>query len=230
MTDRLSTAGHYDSPEGLIDRLLSILSEITVEVASLKTDEFRAQLQSCRKKIAVSFGTSDFARCSMECLEICEEYFYRSRLYLLERESAVGEVIQVLRESIGMLSKESGSFNSQLERTTERFDRLTEIQDIHKLRKQIALECHEFRRIVEEKQRRDDASYSQLNRRIEHLQGSLEQTREEASMDALTRVANRASFDKALNRWLGAHNAAKKSFILAILDLDNFKAINDKHG
>src|SRR6476659_3872078 len=115
MMDRPSTSGHmyYDRPEGLIDRLLSILSEITVEVASLKTDEFRARLQSCRKKIAASFGTPDFAQCSTECLEICEEYFYRSRLYLLVRESAVGEVIQVLRESIGILSRESSSFNHQ---------------------------------------------------------------------------------------------------------------------
>jgi diguanylate cyclase len=232
MTDRPSTSGrtNYDRPEGLIDRLLSILSEITVEVASLKTDEFRARLQSCRAKIAAAYGTSEFAQYSTECLEICEEYFYRSRLYLLERESAVGEVIQVLRESIGMLSRESGSFNSQLERTTERFDRLSEIQDIQKLRRQIALECQEFRRIVEEKHRRDEASYSQLNRRIEHLQGSLEQTREEASIDGLTRIANRASFDKALHSWIAAHNAAKKPFILALLDLDNFKSINDQHG
>jgi len=232
MTDRLSTSGrkYYDRPEGLIDHLLSILAEFTAEVASLKTDEFRARIEESRKKIAASFGTPEFAKYSTECLAICEEYFNRSRQYLLERESAVGEVIQVLRESIGMLSKESGSFNNQLERTTERFDRLTDIQDIQKLRRQIGLECQEFKRIVEEKQRRDEASYSQLNRRIEHLQGSLEQTREEASMDALTRVANRASFDKALNRWIEVHNAAKKPFILAILDLDNFKAINDKHG
>ena len=232
MTDRPSTSGrtNYDRPEGLIDRLLSILSEITVEVVSLKTDEFRAQLQSCRKKIAASYGTPEFAQCSAECLEICEEYFYRSRLYLQERESAVGEVIQVLRDSIGLLSRESGSFNSQLKHTTERFSRLTEVQDIEKLRRQIVVECQEFRRIVEEKQRRDEASYSQLNRRIEHLQGSLEQTRAEASIDGLTRIANRASFDKSLHRWIEAHNAAKKPFILALLDLDDFKSINDKHG
>jgi diguanylate cyclase len=69
-----------------------------------------------------------------------------------------------------------------------------------------------------------------LNRRIEHLQGSLEQSREEASMDGLTRIANRTSFDKALHSWIKAHNAAKKPFILALLDLDDFKSINDKHG
>jgi len=53
-------------------------------------------------------------------------------------------------KSIGLLSKGIRKFQQPAERTTERFDRLTEIQDMQKLRKQIALECQEFRRIVEE--------------------------------------------------------------------------------
>ena len=122
MTDQSSTSGRklYDRPEGLIDHLLSMLAEFTEEVESLHTDEFRARLQSCRRKIAAAFGTPEFAKYSTECLEICQEYFNRSRQYLLERESAVGEVMQVLRDSIGILSKESGNFNGQLERRKRR--------------------------------------------------------------------------------------------------------------
>jgi diguanylate cyclase (GGDEF)-like protein len=219
-----------DRPQGLIDRLLSILSDIPVEADALKTGEFRSRILSYRKRLATSFGTADFGLYSTDCLRTCEEYFNLTRKYMHERESAFGEVIQVLRESIGLLAGESGSFNSQLTRTSERFDRLTEIADIHKLKKQISLECHELKRIVTEKQLKDEASYSQLSRRVELLQGSLEQTREEASLDGLTRIANRSSFDKALSRWIAAHNSAKKPFILAILDLDDFKAINDRHG
>jgi diguanylate cyclase len=219
-----------ERPEGLIDRLLAILADITVEADALKTDEFRARLKTCRKHLAASFGTPDFAAYSTDCLRTCEEYFNLSRKYLLERESAFGEVIQVLRESIGHLAGESGSFNSQLIRTSERFSRLTEIEDIRKLKKQIALECFELKRIVVEKQQKDEASYSRLSRRVELLQGSLEQSREEASLDGLTRIANRNSFDKALSRWIAAHNQAKKHFVLALFDLDNFKAVNDKYG
>jgi len=232
MTEHTADSGliPHDRPEGLIDRLLSILSDSAVEGESLKTEEFRSRLQFYRRRLADSKRSSDFAKTSIDCLITCEEYFSRSREYLLDRETEFGEVIQVLRESVGLLSGESNSFTGQLKRTSERFDRLAEIEDIRKLKKQIALECSEFKRIVEEKQQQDEASYKRLTRRIEHLQGSLEQTREEASLDGLTRIANRASFDRAIQRWIDAHNSAKKPFILAMLDLDNFKTINDNHG
>jgi diguanylate cyclase len=69
-----------------------------------------------------------------------------------------------------------------------------------------------------------------LSKRVEVLQQSLERSQEEASMDSLTRVANRGSFDRALARWTAVHNDSKKSFVLALFDLDNFKAINDANG
>jgi len=219
-----------DRPEGLIDRLLCILSEINIEAEAVKTDEFRTRLQSYRKRLAASFGTEEFALYSIDCLKTCEEYFEVSRKFLRERESAFGEVIQVLRESITVLAGDSGSFNGQMTRTSERFDRLTEIEDIRKLKKQITQECHEFKRLVVEKQLKDEASYSRLSHRVELLQGSLDQTREEASLDGQTRISNRASFDRALHRWIDTHNHAKKNFILAMFDLDNFKAVNDRHG
>ena len=43
-----------------------------------------------------------------------------------------------------------GAPSSSVVSASSRFDRLTEIQDIQKLRKQIALECQEFKRIVED--------------------------------------------------------------------------------
>lgn len=232
MSDQLIELGlsTYDNPEGLIDRLLSILSGAAVEGDTLKTDEFRSRLQAYRKRLSASSGTPEFAKYSTDCLRTCEEFFNRSRSYLLERESEFGEVIHVLRDALGRLAGESKSFTGQLTHTTERFDRLSGIDDIRELKKQISLECQELKRVVEEKQLQDEASYSRLSRRIELLQHSLEQTREEASLDGLTRIANRGSFDKALERWVGAHNGSRTPFILAMLDLDDFKIINDTHG
>ena len=49
-------------------------------------------------------------------------------------------------------------------------------------------------------------------------------------MDALTRVANRGAFDRALAQWTSSHKEKRKPFILGIFDLDNFKRINDALG
>ena len=233
MADRIIELGllEGDQPLGLIDRLLSILSEATLESDALRTKEFRTKLEVYRRQLAATAETSEgFGRSSAACLKLCEDYFARSRKYLLDREAEFAEVINVLREALGRLAGEANSFNDRLMSTSDRFERLSEIDDLRELRKQVSMEVRELKRIVDEKQRQDQASYSRLSKRVEVLQQSLERTQEEASMDGLTRVANRGSFDKALARWTAVHNDSKKSFILALFDLDNFKAINDTHG
>jgi diguanylate cyclase len=219
-----------EQPAGLIDRLLSLLSEASVEGGTLKTREFRTRLQAYRQRLASPEGKRDFARYSTECLELCEDFFRRSRKYLLERESEFAEVINFLRESVSRLSGESNAFTTQLTQSSERMARLSDLEDIRELKKQIASEVQQLKRSIDEKQQKDAASYSRLSKRVELLQQSLEESREEAANDGLTGVANRRTFDRTLQRWIAEHKSSGKPFVLAILDLDNFKMINDSRG
>src|SRR5207302_9748455 len=114
--------------------------------------------------------------------------------------------------------------------SSERFNRLTEIHDIREMKKQISQEVRDLNRAVAEKQKHDENSYTRLSKRIEILQTNLSKTKEEASLDPLTQVANRGSFDAAINRWVERHRQDGQPFVLAMLDLDNFKQINDTHG
>jgi diguanylate cyclase len=219
-----------EHPAGLIDRLLSLLSDAAVEGGTLKTREFRSRLQAYRQRLAAPDGKRDFARYSTECLQLCEDYFRRSRKYLLERESEFAEVINFLRESVGRLAGDAHSFSAQLSQSSERMERLSDIEDIRELKKQISTEVQQLKRTIDEKKERDAASYSRLTKRVELLQQSLEETREEASLDGLTSIPNRRTFDRTLERWIAEHKGSGRSFVLAILDLDNFKAINDTRG
>jgi len=88
----------------------------------------------------------------------------------------------------------------------------------------------DLNRVVEEKQKQDEVNYAKLARRVEVLQTNLSQSREEASLDPLTRISNRGSFDRALKQWVDLHRESGKPFVLAMLDIDNFKQINDTHG
>jgi len=135
-----------------------------------------------------------------------------------------------MRIALVKISGEAKSFSVRLIGSSERFNRLTEIEDIRELKKQIAQEVHELNRTVAEKQKQDEVNFSRLSERIEVLQTNLARTHEEASVDPLTRVANRGSFDRALAKWVAGHKENRKSFVLAMLDIDNFKQINDAHG
>ncbi len=73
-------------------------------------------------------------------------------------------------------------------------------------------------------------SDDELLHRVEMLQVKLNRAKDEAATDSLTRVANRGTFDKTLDRWVREHAAHQTSFVLALLDIDDFKKINDTFG
>lgn len=66
------------------------------------------------------------------------------------------------------------------------------------------------------------------NKEMERLRTELSKVRESASIDALTGLLNRGSFDETLNNLLEQTN--DQEICLTLLDLDHFKQINDKFG
>jgi diguanylate cyclase (GGDEF)-like protein len=70
----------------------------------------------------------------------------------------------------------------------------------------------------------------ELLQRVEMLQVKLNRAKDEAATDSLTRVANRGTFDKTLDRWVKEHALHQTSFVLALLDIDDLKKKNDSFG
>ena len=69
---------------------------------------------------------------------------------------------------------------------------------------------------------------SDSSREVNRLRKHLDQVRMEAMTDALTNLANRKSFDEALDGHCDGN--ADKSLTLAVVDIDHFKRFNDTWG
>lgn len=69
---------------------------------------------------------------------------------------------------------------------------------------------------------------SESSREVARLRKHLDQVRLEAMTDALTNLANRKSFDEALERHCDSDEG--KNITLAVLDIDHFKRFNDTWG
>ncbi len=65
---------------------------------------------------------------------------------------------------------------------------------------------------------------------IEKLREELRKVREEASIDPLTGLRNRRSFERALQEFFRDYKKYGYPFSVIMIDLDNFKQINDTYG
>ncbi len=68
------------------------------------------------------------------------------------------------------------------------------------------------------------------NKKLARLQNELELARNEADYDQLTKLANRRKFERTLDEVLEKLLAKGQSLVLAFIDIDHFKKINDTFG
>jgi len=68
------------------------------------------------------------------------------------------------------------------------------------------------------------------NKEIEELRSEMKVIREQASVDMLTKIANRRVFDETLTNQCKKADASHEALSLAIIDVDHFKTINDTYG
>ena len=80
-------------------------------------------------------------------------------------------------------------------------------------------------------QKRDyERQLKELNDRMSSLRQDLVAAREEMKRDSLTDAYNRGAFDSAITQSLNMHFILQQPVTLVMIDLDNFKAVNDTHG
>jgi diguanylate cyclase len=208
----------------LVDGLLALLSEQIGNSELPDAEEFRSRLKSYRDQLRETDAMD--IKSAKACLEDCETNFRRAKAYLNVRDAEIGEVIDVLRDALLQLAGQSGAFHERIFVSSDRFRGMVALEDIRELRKQIISEVRELRETVLERQQLEQQAFSRLSKRIQALDSKLQVAREQALTDPLTHVANRAVLDRLLERY----TRQKAPFVLAMMDLDHFKRINDTYG
>jgi diguanylate cyclase (GGDEF)-like protein len=208
--------------------LLALLASSVPDSHDLDTADFRRRLATYGARFLD--GEPVTAALAEECLACCRAFLDRAHAQLAERETEFTELVGLLSEMVGTLGGKEEGFCTQLDRSTERLHRMVDINDIRILKRRLALEVETLKKLSEEKRSSDEALRSHYATEIDRLQIRLAQSIEEASLDQLTRIANRGRFERALQQWVGAHRTTGLPFVLAMVDVDNFKQINDTFG
>jgi diguanylate cyclase (GGDEF)-like protein len=101
---------------------------------------------------------------------------------------------------------------------------------LDEIRAQLARTVDMVSRVIRERQARYEAQLQSMGERVHSLRADLVAVREKVNLDALTRLPNRGAFDEVLAKQIDFSFLSGQPMALMMLDLDNFKQINDTYG
>ena len=87
-----------------------------------------------------------------------------------------------------------------------------------------------MREAVREKEDLDGARIEKLSRQVAVLNSELQSARSESERDGLTGILNRRAFDRHVADLIARNTVKPLEFALLMIDIDDFKRINDTYG
>lgn len=214
----------------LADRLLDLVLEHAPEDASLSPAAFRAQLASRRRALREDHPPDALGYLVADTADEVSAFLDRVQGYRVDREAELIDLVNVLRSIVETLRGDSVRFEHELTRSTIELGRMIEIEDIRELKRSLTREVKVLQETVAEHRAVEARRFETLTTRVQTLEQSLVRAKAAAATDALTQLANRGAFDLEIRDWVARAERDRTCFSVAMVDLDDFKRINDGYG
>jgi len=144
-----------------------------------------------------------------------------------ERAREMASIVSMVREVIASVGSEMNTLHSSLQKSTDRFDAIGQMTDARQIKARLVAEVMTLKQLTVSLQKAWQDNARGLGERIATLEGQLVATQTEALTDPLTGIANRRTFERTCADWI---RTPHPSFVLALIDVDEFKQVNDSHG
>jgi len=213
-----------------IDALLHFLKSFAIDVKEIHSDRFKSSIDDLNgqfnsderpKRIELNFEQQ-----KSKILSFIEH----QHAYIADREKELRDIIDLLTKAMAGLDVENREFYNRVHDQSEKMEKITRLDDIKKIKTALAHEVQQMREIVDIKKDQDHRKVQLLAGQVDSLRKELEKTRAKSMTDGLTGSYNREAFDEALSELIERSRVMNATFSLLMMDLDDFKLINDTHG
>jgi diguanylate cyclase len=245
--DHASTAAVAKVIDG--DRLRKTLHRLLDQLSALpRAEALRAELETAERDEAiaeVAVGIADLSQAQASALQRAKLESDRLLMQFSERLEEIARHLKCESEEQRGAQNEQRAFGQQLlDETQALISQTREATDLTSLQDQVYRRLTTIDQRVRDHRSREETralAYKErteaLYERIETLENqtrvltrSVSKLERQVGTDTLTRVANRAAYDKRIAAELAQHKRDGKPRSLAAIDIDHFKRINDRYG
>jgi diguanylate cyclase (GGDEF)-like protein len=238
-------AGASELLDGAMDTLASVLRDFGAYAFDLDDDEGRGRLAE-RSEVWASHvltgrplqgelgdETGEGGAGERKWSEI--RRLFRARRRAEERfvdgrdgefKAAIWDLVHGLRS----IAAGGRSANSKMQQTLVRLDDASSEESLESLRAVVATAVVALRQDLDEQRATFEGEMARMAGRLTAMREDLLNLRRQMEVDPLTKVYNRGAFDHAIERSVSLATLAAQPVGLLMIDLDHFKAINDRHG
>ena len=213
-----------------VQDLLEYVQRFSLDLSEIGADEFKGEMGGMIHLISSEETLSRLQKGFAARKSRIDLYIDHLKEYLSERETELKDIIEILSRAMAELDSENRQFNDRIFSQSDRIEQITLLDDIKKVKTALVKEVEGLKSTVIEKQKREHQRLQHLSRKVSTLNRELEMTRAESMRDGLTGVLNRKSFDSQLLDLVVKNKSSRAPFSLLLIDIDNFKRINDTYG
>ncbi len=220
--------------EELIDNLMRLLGLVVNNLGELVDDDqwIHGQIDVLRELIN---GPVDLRSVREAERGFKEVIFKQAQLKsgLKEAKTTLKTLLAVFVERLGEVTENTVDYHGKIERYSERIIATDSLDALKTLIDELMSDTRGMQ--VDMMRSRDDLLVARqqaqvAEQRVHELEGELVRVSEQVREDQLTGALNRRGMEDAMAREIARATRSKKPLCVSVLDVDNFKKLNDTHG
>ena len=214
----------------VIQVILLFLKKFSLDLKELDSRGFKKRIDDLAEKLSSEKNLKTIRSFFENQKEDILLFIKRQKEYLRSRENEFKDIIELLTKAMASIDEKNQLFNQGILEQTEKIEQITLLDDIKKIKNSLQEKSTQMRKTVRDKQSYDKMEIDRLSNKVKSLNIELEIALAQSLKDGLTGVYNRKAFDNYLKDLLEHSNVMQSHFSMLLLDIDDFKQINDRFG
>ena len=210
--------------------LFRLIREFSLDLTELNADAFKDRNHQVAELFQAGEALKNLEKRFESHKDVVLAYIDREKEYFQDKDSEFKNIIELLITGMTDINKVNKEFNVRIYDKNVKLEEITELNDIRQIKEGLKKEVAQIKQDIQNKQAQDSEHMDDLARNIAVLKVDLEKARHDSLTDGLTGAMNRLAFDTSMRERVNRSEIVWKPFALLMMDVDDFKHVNDRYG
>jgi diguanylate cyclase (GGDEF)-like protein len=205
---------------------LDEMGNCSMDVCPALGEELKQSLRMLGERLGaeVSVGTVEDTEAKVR--EQLQGWGRRSAMHNRQQASEVKDILLVMAHTAESVGERDHRCAEQINEVTTRLNGIANLEDLTEIRESIKKSATDLKTSIDRISAEGKAAIEHLQAEVSTYQTKLEKAEEIAARDSLTGLGSRLWVEDQIEQAFHAELA----FCVAIIDINEFKRVNDKHG